>query len=202
MTNDELAFRLPSFVFCSAERSKPLEEMLAHVRAFIEEHDPNISDSRTVSGIWRPRQDGCSIASESGFWVSSTRAWNMSLEEAKMNWIKVLSQSELADGERKVVPVGQHSLLLIHHEGQFYALDSRCPHMRLPLKGAKVEGATLTCPWHHSAFDLRTGDVKAWSPWPPAVGKMLGALRRERALNVYPTKVKDGAIWIAIADES
>ena len=122
-----------------------------------------------------------------------------------MNWIKVLSQNELADGERQVLSVGERSVLLIHHEGQIYALESRCPHMRLPLKGATVEtstaGTTLTCPWHHSAFDLRTGDVRAWSPWPTAVGKMLGALRRERALVVYPTKVEEGAIWVGLEAE-
>ena len=118
-----------------------------------------------------------------------------------MNWIKVLSQGELGEGDRKVVPVGERSILLIHHRGSVYALDSRCPHMRLPLKGAKIEGTTLTCPWHHSAFDLRTGDVQDWSPWPPAVGKMLGALRREQALTVYATKVEDGQIWVSVPDE-
>jgi nitrite reductase/ring-hydroxylating ferredoxin subunit len=128
----------------------------------------------------------------------------MSLED-QMNWIKVLSHSEFADGQRTVVPVGERSILLIHHEGTVYALESRCPHMRLPLKGATVEtstaGTTLTCPWHHSAFDLRTGDVRDWSPWPPAVGKMLGALRRERALTVYPVKVEQGAIWVQVPDD-
>jgi nitrite reductase/ring-hydroxylating ferredoxin subunit len=119
-----------------------------------------------------------------------------------MNWINVLPQAELADGERRVVSVGEHSVLLIHHEGEIYALESRCPHMRLPLKEALIEGTTLTCPWHHSAFDLRSGDVKDWSPWPPAVGRMLGALRRERALTVYPVKVEEGAIWVALADGS
>lgn len=118
-----------------------------------------------------------------------------------MDWIKVLAETELPDGERTVVDVNERSILLIHSEGQIYALESRCPHMRLPLKGATIEGTTLTCPWHHSAFDLRTGDVQDWSPWPPAVGKMLGALRRERALTVYPVQVQEGSIWVGIEDE-
>jgi len=117
-----------------------------------------------------------------------------------MNWIKVLSKDELANGERTVVDAGERSILLIHEGGQIYALESRCPHMRLPLKGAKIEGTTLTCPWHHSAFDLETGDVKAWSPWPPGVGKMLGALSREKALEVFPTKVEEGSIWVDVHD--
>jgi len=117
-----------------------------------------------------------------------------------MNWIKALPQDELLEGERRVVKLGGRSILLIHHQGQVYALASACPHMRLPLKGGKVEEDTITCPWHHSGFDLRTGDVKAWSPWPPAVGRMLGALSREKALPVFPTKVEEGSIWVDLAE--
>lgn len=72
--------------------------------------------------------------------------------------------------------------------------------MRLPLKGGRVEDGTIVCPWHHSAFDLRTGDVRDWSPWPPAVGRMLRALSREKALPTFPTKVEDGSIWVGIEE--
>ena len=119
-----------------------------------------------------------------------------------MEWIKTVLEDELAESERKVIRMGGHSILLIRHEGQVYAMVSACPHMRLPLKGAKVHDHTITCPWHHSSFDLDTGDVKEWSPWPPAVGRMLGALSREKALAVFPTKVEDGRIWVGIEQES
>jgi len=122
-----------------------------------------------------------------------------------MNWIKVFAEGELSEGERKVVPVDERSILFIHHQHQIYALQPRCPHMGGPLEKGRIEtstaGPTLTCPWHHSAFDLRTGDVQDWSPWPPAVGKMLGAVRRKRALMVYPVKVEEGAIWIQLSEE-
>ncbi len=117
-----------------------------------------------------------------------------------MNWIEALREGELPEGERKVVKIGEHAVLLIHHEGRIYATASACPHMRLPLKGAKVEDGTIVCPWHHSAFDLRTGDVKDWSPWPPAVGRLLGALSREKALSVFPVKVEEGSIWIGFEE--
>ena len=117
-----------------------------------------------------------------------------------MNWVRALDQDELTEGERRVVKLGERSVLLIHHQGQVYALASACPHMRLPLKGGKVEEGTITCPWHHSSFDLRTGDVKAWSPWPPAVGRMLGALSREKALPLYPVKVEEGSVWVGFTE--
>lgn len=116
-----------------------------------------------------------------------------------MNWIKVLSEAELPEGARQVVKVEEHSILLIHESGAIYAMVSACPHMRLPLKGAKItDGETITCPFHHSAFDLKTGDVKAWSLWPPVVGKMLGAVSREKALHVFTTRVEEGHIWIGL----
>jgi len=118
-----------------------------------------------------------------------------------MNWVKALPQDELPEGERRVVKIGERSILLIHHEGQVYAMESACPHMRLPLKGGKLmEDGAIVCPWHHSAFDLRTGDVKEWSPWPPGVGRMLGAISREKALPVFPTKVEEGSIWVGLEE--
>ena len=113
-----------------------------------------------------------------------------------MNWINVLPQEDLPEGERKVITLEQRKILLIHHEGNIYAVGHVCPHMNLPLKGGQVDDHTLTCPWHRSAFDLTSGDVQDWSPWPPVMGKMLGSLSREKALPVFPTKIEDGAIWV------
>ena len=119
-----------------------------------------------------------------------------------MNWIKVLPAAELPEGGRQVVNVQDHSILLIHENGKVYAMLSACPHMRLPLKGSKITedeagtGLAIVCPFHRSAFDLDTGDVKAWSPWPPVVGKMLGSVSREKALRVFPTRISEGSIWI------
>ena len=118
-----------------------------------------------------------------------------------MEWFKALAEDELPEGARQVVQVGEQSVLLIHHQGQIHALASACPHMGQSLTRAKIEGETITCPRHHSAFDLRTGDVQAWSPWPPAVGRMLGALSREKALPVYPTKVQENTIWVGVEGE-
>ncbi|MBN1876933.1 MAG: Rieske (2Fe-2S) protein [Anaerolineae bacterium] len=116
------------------------------------------------------------------------------------NWIKVISQEELVAGERRVVTVEGHTVLLIHEGDHIYAILNACPHMRLPLKGGKItEDGAIVCPFHRSAFDLDTGDVKAWSPWPPVVGKMLGTVSKEKALRVFPTKVEAGYIWIGLS---
>jgi nitrite reductase/ring-hydroxylating ferredoxin subunit len=116
-----------------------------------------------------------------------------------MNWIKVLSQDELPEGGRRVVEVGGRDILLLHHGGQIYAIDNNCPHMGAPLEGGKLtEDEAIVCPRHHSRFDLRTGKIKEWAPWPPAVGRVLGAISREKPLPVFPTRIEQGGIWVGL----
>jgi nitrite reductase/ring-hydroxylating ferredoxin subunit len=118
-----------------------------------------------------------------------------------MNWVKVLAQEELPTDARKVVKVDNRAILLLHHGKQIYAMENACPHMRLPLQGGKItEDNAIVCPWHHSAFDLLSGDVKDWSPWPPGVGKALGLVFKEKALTVFPTRVEEGSIWVDLEE--
>lgn len=114
-----------------------------------------------------------------------------------MGWIRALEDDDLPEGSRRVLKVGQHPILVIRHKRQLYAIENVCPHMRRHLSdGWITEDNAIVCPWHRSAFDLKTGEIKDWSPWPPVVGPMLGAIRRKNALPVYPVKVEDGLIWI------
>ncbi|MGK7909336.1 MAG: Rieske (2Fe-2S) protein [Synechococcus sp.] len=119
-----------------------------------------------------------------------------------MRWVKVLEQGALSEGMRHVVKVGKLSVLLLQEKGEILAMDSICPHMRGPMqKGELTADGGIVCPWHRSVFDIRTGDVKQWCPWPPGVGKALGAISREKALPVFPVRLEDGSILIGL-DES
>jgi nitrite reductase/ring-hydroxylating ferredoxin subunit len=118
-----------------------------------------------------------------------------------MSWVKVLDQNALPQNARQVVKVGKRAILLLNHANQIYAVDNTCPHMRLPLqKGDLTSDNAIVCPWHHSAFDLQTGDVKDWSPWPPGVGKILGMVSKQKALAVFPTRVEEGAVWVDLEE--
>ena len=118
-----------------------------------------------------------------------------------MSWTKVLSVDTLALNSRQVVKVGNRNILLLNHEGQFYAIDNACPHVKLPIKKGKItEDGAIVCPWHRSAFDLRTGAVREWSTWPPVVGKALGIISPEKALPVFPIRVEEGSIWVDVEE--
>lgn len=119
-------------------------------------------------------------------------------------WVRALDAQALAEGERRVVKALGQSVLVVRHDGRLFAMESACPHLQLPLKGGRMErsgdGAyALTCPWHHSCFELPGGEVRDWAPWPPGVGPMLGKMSKERALVEHPVAVHDGGIWVALA---
>ncbi len=118
-----------------------------------------------------------------------------------MGWTKVLASDALAVGDRQVVTVGKQNILVVNHEGQFYAVDNKCPHMKLPMKKGKItaDGA-ITCPFHRSVFDLRTGEVRNWTPWPPVVGNVLGKISSEKPLSVFPVRVEEGSIWVEVEE--
>ena len=114
-----------------------------------------------------------------------------------MNWNKALAEKELPEGGRQVVKIGGLAILLVRHENQVHAVNNKCPHLGMPLqKGAITADDALVCPWHKSAFDLKSGEVKTWSPWPPVLGKLLGCIKKEAVMTVYPVKVEDGSIWV------
>lgn len=121
------------------------------------------------------------------------------MTDEQETWVDLVASAELPEGARRVVRAEGREVLLLRQGGQVYAVAARCPHMGAPLeRGELTEEGSIICPWHHSAFNVRTGDVEAWTPWPPAVGRVLGALRRERALPVFPVKEEAGRIWVRL----
>ncbi len=114
-----------------------------------------------------------------------------------MTWTTALAVDDLAPGARQVVKLAERSLLLLNESGKIHAVDSICPHLKLSLKKGKVTpDGSLVCPWHRSEFNLETGSVNKWCPFPPVVGSVLGKISSEKTLGVYPTKVENGQISV------
>ena len=70
---------------------------------------------------------------------------------------RVAALAEVTKIGLHTVYVDNQVIVLVHHEGQIYALDNRCPHMGFPLDKGSVADGILTCHWHHARFDLCTG---------------------------------------------
>lgn len=114
-----------------------------------------------------------------------------------MTWMPAIPLNELQDNTRRKVTINSQDVLFIWHQNEVHAIEPKCPHLKLPLvKGTLTDDCAIICPFHKSAFSLKTGDVACWSPWPPLVGPLLGKLSKEKTLTIYPTKVDDNVVWV------
>ena len=89
-------------------------------------------------------------------------------EEGATDWVAALPEQELADGPTCVM-VDRVPVLLVREGIEIHALANRCTHRGGPLHEGEVSEGRVTCPWHGSEFDLRTGSVErgpASSPQP------------------------------------
>jgi nitrite reductase (NADH) small subunit len=72
-------------------------------------------------------------------------------------FVRALSVEELPKGQGRKVDLGGRAIALFNADGEFYALDARCPHRGGPLAEGYLDGASVTCPLHGFAFSLRDG---------------------------------------------
>jgi nitrite reductase/ring-hydroxylating ferredoxin subunit len=71
--------------------------------------------------------------------------------------VRVGSVTELEQRGCVVISAGGHGIAVFAHDGRFFAVDNRCPHMGFPLSRGTVRDGLLTCHWHHARFDLEGG---------------------------------------------
>ena len=117
-----------------------------------------------------------------------------------MVWKTAVDLAQLKQKERETLVIDGHKILFIWHKEEVHAIQAQCPHFKLPLsKGKITEDCTIVCPFHRSAFDLTTGDVKCWSPWPAAIGNLLGKIAKPKMLKIYPTRIEEGTIQVNVA---
>ena len=81
----------------------------------------------------------------------------MTTENKDLVWTKVLEPGDLPEGRVKPVTCHHRTLCMTHNEGQYGALDNRCPHQGGPLGEGSIENGLLRCPWHGWDYDPITG---------------------------------------------
>ncbi len=70
-----------------------------------------------------------------------------------------ISLTELADGGMLAGHCDGEEILLVRRGDEIFAVGAHCSHYHGPLADGLVVNGTVRCPWHHAAFDLRTGEA-------------------------------------------
>ena len=104
------------------------------------------------------------------------------------DWVEAMPLSEIVPGGRHILRAAGKQILLVRTETALHACNNRCPHEGYPLMEGSLAGAeggcVLTCNWHNWKFDLDTGETLVGGD----------TLRR------YPVEIRDGVIWLDVAD--
>lgn len=96
--------------------------------------------------------------------------------------------NSLSSGQKILGHADDTPAILIHQNNQYYAIGAICTHYSANLIDGIITEGTIHCPWHHSCFDLETGDSQ-----------------KAPALNPLPTwrtEVLDGMVFVREKNEA
>ena len=100
-------------------------------------------------------------------------------------FVKVGTQAELKDLRNgKLVEADGQAIALFVVDGKYCAIENRCTHVGGPLAEGELEGEVVTCPWHGSRFNVKTGAVLS----PPAA----------RGVKSFPVRVTGNDVEVQI----
>ena len=104
-------------------------------------------------------------------------------------WHKVAQTNEVEEGRVKSVTAGTQSIALVHFDGQWAAMDNKCPHQGGPLGEGSIERGIdekcwLRCPWHGWDFD-------------PLTGKPPGG-HEDTGQEMFEVNIRDDEIFVAV----
>ena len=120
----------------------------------------------------------------------------MMVNEIDKTWVRVCALNQVpADRALGLNISGQH-LIITRCGEETRIFQGFCSHMLFPLAGSRVDNCALTCNLHRSRFDVRDGSVLEWSTFPPLIGKALAAVRQQKALRVFETRITDGDVYV------
>lgn len=111
-------------------------------------------------------------------------------------FIELVGTDGFGPGTMRRVDVEGHGFLVAHVGDEFYVTDVRCAHLGGNLAHGVLEGTIVTCPLHHSQYDVTDGQVLRWTDWSGMALSVATLARHPRPIRAYESKVEDGKVWV------
>jgi len=107
-------------------------------------------------------------------------------KEASMpQFVKVGTKTDFESlNTGKLVQAGGQNIAIFKAGGNFCAIENTCPHAGGPLAEGSIAGEVVTCPWHGSRFNVKTGALVG----PPAT----------RGVKSFPVRVTGNDVEVQI----
>lgn len=74
-----------------------------------------------------------------------------------MEFYEVAKKDSIPEGSMKAFKILEKDILVVNFKGSYYAIGSKCTHLRGDLSKGVLEGNIVRCPRHGSKFDVTTG---------------------------------------------
>ena len=102
-------------------------------------------------------------------------------------YVRVETEERFGPGHVKKVYARDRRIAVFNDRGTLFAVDDTCTHVGGSLSEGRCDHGVVTCPWHGAQFRLDDG-------------QSLGP-ETYRRLQVYPLRVSNGLIEVAIDEE-
>jgi len=119
---------------------------------------------------------------------------------ANADYVEIAKTNDLAESQMRAYEVHGKEILLAKHNGTFYATTNVCPHMHGRLSDGLFAGSVVTCPRHHSSFDVVDGHVIRWTHFSGLTLKLGNLFRPPRPLTTYQVKVEGERVLVQVPE--
>ncbi len=79
------------------------------------------------------------------------------IEEDSLKFYQIADLSELENGEKLYVEIGDLELVVFNIAGDIFAIGDVCSHDGAPLGEGEIEEFEVVCPRHGARFNIRSG---------------------------------------------
>ncbi len=116
--------------------------------------------------------------------------------------------ADFTDGQLHAVDAAGTPVIVGVVDGTVCVARNRCPHLGFSLTkgpgGRRFVDGEVTCPWHNSRFDLRTGENRDWATgfagkdMPRWSRRLIALGKKPASLTIYPATTEGEDVFVEV----